>query len=230
MNISNLKSDVYFLTRSTTASYPNSDLVRNINIAYQNTARLIWESCGGWQYDDSNSTTLPIAKGSLVHNQQDYTLPSTAQRVHEVNIKNANGEWVKLLPLDWNDIGSPAEFLKSANAPIYYDLVGRSIMLYPPPSSAYCTLASGLAVYVDRDVTEFTTTGTTTTPGFAVQFHRILSYSASLDFEQDSKQRELLIVQKDRLEKGLTRFYAKRGSEVKSVLRPSAKRAWKQYI
>ena len=103
MNVSNLILDTHFLCGSTSASYPNADLIRNINIAYQDTARLIWSSAGGWQFDDSNLTTLPIAKTTLVHSQQDYSLPSTCQRVEEVVIKNSAGDWIKLKPFDIHD-------------------------------------------------------------------------------------------------------------------------------
>jgi hypothetical protein len=83
VTIGTLKSQINFLCGSTSATYPDADKVRNMNIAYQDVARLIWESASGWQYDDSNATTLPIAKGSLVHNQQDYSLPSTETKLYQ---------------------------------------------------------------------------------------------------------------------------------------------------
>ena len=230
MNISNLKSDTHFLCGSTSGTYPDADLVRNLNIAYQDVARTIWSSAGGWQFDDSNSTTLPIAKTTMVHNQQDYTLPSTTQRVEEVVVKDSSGQWTKLRPFDIHDTTiAPEEYMDSTGLPLYYDLVGRSIMLYPTPSSGYCTLASGLGVYVSRDVTEFATTATTSTPGFATPFHRILSYAAAIDFSQDSNQRQALIAQKDRLEKGLINFYKDREVEKTISVKPNHKKYWRQY-
>lgn len=232
MQISEIKSDVDFLCGSTSGTYEDSDKIRNINIAYQATTNLIWESCVDWQYDDSNSTTLPVAKGTLVHNRQDYTLPSTAQRVHRVEIQDHSGNWLRLEPFDihGNSQAMPEILGGSTGTPRFYDLVGRSVLIYPIPHSGYVTTASGIAVYVDRDVTNFATTATTTVPGFAVPFHRILSYSAAIDFVQDDARRNHLIEQKARLENQMKRFYAKRAVEQKSRFKPAARKFWRKYV
>jgi hypothetical protein len=229
--ITNLKADVHFLCGSTSASYPDADVIRNLNIAYNDTARLIWTSAGGWQFDDSNATTLPIARTTMVHNQQDYSLPSTAQRIEEVVVKDSNADWHKLKPFDIHDSTiAPEEYLETAGLPLYYDMIGRSVMLYPKPSSAYCTMASGLGIYISRDVTEFAVTASTETPGFAAPFHRILSYAAAIDFEQDQSSRQILIAQKDRLEKAMVEFYAKRNVEQTARIKPRQRKMWRQYI
>lgn len=232
MNLGQIKADVHFLCGSASGTYSDTNIVRNVNIEYQNVANLIWQSCGDWQYDDSNATTLPVSRTTMVHNQQDYTLPSTAQRVHRVEIKDSGGNWIKLQPLDihGNPQAMPEILGGTAGTPLYYDLVGRSVLLYPIPHSGYTTLASGLAVYIDRDVTEFATTATTTVPGFATPFHRILSYAASIDFIQDDTQRQRLVEQKARLEEQMKRFYSKRAVEMKTRIKPSGKKFWRQYL
>ncbi len=202
-----------------------------MNIAYNDTARLVWESAGGWQYDDSNATTLPIAKTTMVHNQQDYSLPTDAQRLEAVVVKDTGGNWNKLRPFDIHDTTiAPSEYLEGTGLPLYYDCIGRSVMLYPTPGSAYCTLASGLGIYVSRNVTEFAVTASSETPGFATPFHRILSYAVALDFLQDNAQKQFLIVQKDRLERGLVNFYSKREVEVTPSIKPRARKSWRQYL
>lgn len=232
MNITQLKSDVDFLCGSTSGTYPDADKIRNINIAYQNVATEIWRSADGWQYDDTNQTTLPWAKTTMVHNQQDYTLPSTAQFIHRLEVKDSSGNWTKLRPLDMSDVSiALPEYQETAGIPIYYDLVGRSLMLYPAPSSAYCTLASGLAVYVDRDVIEFPVTATTTTPGFATAFHRILSYAAAIDFVQDKAEKDRLIALKTQLEQNMKNTYSRRNVERPSRIRPrGSNRGSRQYM
>lgn len=231
MNISQIKSDINFLCGATSGTYPDADKVRNVNIAYQDVARLIWESAAGWQYDDSNATTLPVVKTTMVHGQQDYSLPATTQRIEEVIAKDSSGNWQKLKQFDIHDVTiALPEYLEGTGMPTHYDLQGRSLLLYPTPSSAYATLASGLAVYINRDVTEFSVTATSTTPGFATPFHRILSYAASLDFLQDNQQRQFLALQKQKLEDGLTRFYSKRNVEFKSQIKPASKKRWRSWI
>jgi len=232
MTVSELDSDVDFLCGYTSATYSPTNKRRNMNIAYADVARIIWESDGGWRFDDTNATTLPKAYTTLVHNQQDYTLPTTAQRITRVEVKDVNGNWLKLNPLDPQEVhtGLP-EFLGGENGtPLYYELTGRSLLLYPTPSSASVTLTSGLMLFVDRDVTELAVTATTTEPGFAKPFHRILAYAASIDFTQDQNQRQFLAMQKDRLEEGMKRFYSKRAPEVKTAIKPSARKAWRKYV
>ncbi len=210
------------------SSYALADITRNINNAYLDTIRRIWDCAAGWQYDDSNQTTLPVGYTTLVHNQQDYEIPSTAQRVARIEVKNSNGDFELLKQIDVHDIGiAMPELLETAGMPVYYDLVGRSIMLYPIPTSGSVTLASGIAVYVDREPTLFTTASTTAEPGFASPFHKILSYAAAIDFVQDKATQDRLVAMKARLEAGLTQFYSKRNVERKAQIRPS--KNWRQY-
>jgi len=231
MNISQIKSDVDFLCGSTSATYPDASKIRNINNAYQDVARVIWTSANGWEYDDSNYSTLPIAKTTLVHNQQDYSLPTTALRIERVQVKDNTGVWQKLDPISIFDmtLATQQEF-NTPGLPIYYDLVGNSLMLYPTPASGSVTLSAGLQIFTNRSVSEFPLTAATTEPGFAIPFHKILSYAASIDFTQDFEQRKFLILQKDRLEKGMIGFYSKRGAELKTRILPAGKKRWRDYL
>jgi len=231
MNVSELDSDIDFLCGSTSATYSPTNKRRNMNIAYRDVCSIIWESDGGWRYDDSNATDLPKANTTLVHNQQDYSLPSTAQQVDRVEILDSEGNYIKLKPLDMNEVttGLPEFLGGNSGTPLYYELVGRSVLLYPTPASGYVTLASGLQIYVDRDITDLALTATTTEPGFASSFHRILSYAAAIDFTQDDRQRQFLAVQKDRLEQMMRRFYSKRAPEIKTKVKPGGRKKWRQY-
>lgn len=232
MNLQNLKDDVDFFCGSTSGTYSDANKVRNMNVAYHDVARLIWDSADGWNYDDKNNATIPRAYTTLTHNTQDYAVPTTAQRIHRIEIKDHNSNWTKLRPLDLADIqsASPEYLGGSSGQPLYYDLIGNRIMLYPAPHSGYVTLASGMAVYLDRDVTEFAVTATTTVPGFATAFHRLLSYAAALDFLQDDKQKAFLAQQKQRLEQGLIRFYSRRSTENQTGLKPAGKKRWRQLL
>lgn len=230
MNIQTIKQDIDFLCGSTSASYPDAAKIRNVNISYGDISRTIWDSTSGWQYDDSNATTLPVGYAPLSHGIQDYTLPATTQRIYRVEIKDSSGNFQKLQQLNYGDVDvSMPEFYEARGMPIYYDLVGRSLLLYPSPASGSVTLLSGLAVYFDREVTEFNTTATTTVPGFATPFHRILSYSAALDFLQDASQRQFIANQKQRLEEGLVKFYSRRNVDYDPRVKPSAKKRWKMW-
>ena len=231
MTFTKLKEDIYFLCGATSATYLNADITRNINIHYDNIARTIWESDGTWNFDDGNNTDLPVAFRTVSNASATYLIPTTAIRIEQVEIKDGNGNWNKLKPINYHDLSiSPDEFLNGSGLPLYYMLEGTQISLYPAPGTGYVTMASGMGVRLSRNVTEFATTATTTEPGFARPFHRILSYATALDFAQDNQQRQFFMVQKQMLEEGMKRFYAKRGAELKTRIKPATKRRWRGYI
>lgn len=166
-----------------TSSYTIHDFIRNANAWYRKANSWIWEASSIWEYDDANQTTLPIATTNLVAAQQDYELPSTAQRVIRVEACNSSGDWVQLKQIDQSEISDAmTEFQETDGMPYYYDVIGSSLMLYPAPSASDVTLAAGLKLYFARDISEFSVTQTDTEPGFADNFHRVLSLGAALDY------------------------------------------------
>lgn len=232
LNKNGLVQDTLFLSNTTTASYPLEDIVRNLNQAYYTTSRLIWDCADGWHYDDLNNTDYPTAYVTLSSGVQRYAIPSTAQRIWRVEVKNEVGDWKKLQALDdvSLDDTSLREYLETAGMPVYYNLVGNQIEFYPAPSDSYVDLASGCAVFVDRNITEFTTAGTTACPGFAAPFHRILSLQAAIDFTTDANVLKKLYSEKNEMTDGLRKFYSNRELEEDSQITPQGKRFWRQYI
>jgi hypothetical protein len=226
-----LVNDVWFLTNSTSESYPLVDVTRNLNRAYEDTVALIWQLADDWQYDSSNVNDLPILYRTVANASASYNIPSTAQQIHRVEIKDNNSDWHRLTLLDYRDVSvAMPEFRTDTGLPVYYDLVGSQIVLYPPPGTGYVTMSSGMAVYVSRDVSLFTTASTTATPGFAPQFHRVLSLSAALDFEKDPQQRQYLLLSKQKVEESMKRFYSSRATERRISIKPANKKNWRQYL
>jgi hypothetical protein len=193
------------------SSYALADITRNLNNAYLEVTPKIWAASYLWRYDDSNKTNLPIAYTTITNGQQDYSLPSDAQTIREVRIKQGSN-YVPLTQVNVDD------FNGGSGSPTGYCPLGRSILLDPTPSS---TILSGLAVYVDREPTLFTTASTTEEPGFASSFHKILSYSAAIDFVQDKATQDRLVAMKARLENQMIAFYSKRNIERKANIRPA---------
>jgi len=231
MDIDAIVADIDFLCGTTSATYPTGDKERNINTAYHDVARLIWESDGSWNFVDSGDTSTPnLATLTMGHASASYTVPTTAIRIDQIEVKDANGDWTKLTYKSYEDLyQSPEEYLSSAGLPINYALEGNEIRLFPPPHSASVTLSSGLAVRLDPEVTELRISASTTTPGIPSAFRKIVSYAAAIDFSQDRKQIELWMTHKARLERGLVRFYGHRGSEAKKVIKPRHSRRWRKY-
>ena len=196
----------------------------DINAWYRRVNVWIWENSGAWQYDDSNQTDLPIATTTLVANQQDYEMDSEAQAVEGVSVKNKEGDFIRLTQIDKSEFAQdPASFYEEAGMPIYYDLVGRSIFLYPKPAAAEVTVASGLKLYFSRDITEFTYDDTTDSPGFMTAFHKILSLGASMDYARSFSMndkvsqftQEILNIKED-----LKQVYGQRDTDYKNQIKP----------
>lgn len=163
---------------------------RLLNEGLNRVTSLLLKSDGRWQFDDSNHTDLPIGTTDLVttvgSEQQDYEFAVTHLKVLGVEVMNADGNWVNLVPLDQLDLmnsgNSVTDFLKTAGMPQYYDKIGRSIFLYPKPLGTAVTSTAGLKVRFQRPPSYFVYTDTTKVPGFNSLYHRLVALIASRDY------------------------------------------------
>lgn len=230
MNYTNLRADARYLCGATSGTYADADVMRNMNIAYQRAATLIWEADPTYAFDDRNNTDGPVAYRTVANASASYMIPTTALRIRQVEIKDGSGDWQKLTPINYAELSiSPEEYFTGTGTPTNYAIEGNEIRLFPAPGTGYVTMASGMAVRLQRAPTDAAVTATTTEPGFATAYHRYLSYSAAVDFTQDPKQREFLLIQKDRLERGLVRFYGRWAGEYKSRIKPNSKKNPRRY-
>ncbi len=230
MTINEIRNEVRFFTKTDATSFPDADLIRCVNRWYVQVVSWIWRSVGTWEYDDRNHPTLSIGTAHLRHEQQDYELPVNAQKVDRVEVLGSDGNWKKLNPIDKSQIGiALAEYRKTAGMPLEYDLIGRSVMLYPRPSRDNVILVKGLRIYVSRNVIKFRTTDTTKEPGFVEGFHRILSLGTSMDYciANELRTKELNFRRQifggettTGLKRELQKFYGTRHREFRTRLRP----------
>lgn len=231
MQVSELDADTNFLCGSTSGTYLRVDKRRNQNIEYQRIATLIWDSDSTWNYDDSNNTNSPVAYRTVANASASYLVPTTAIRIEGVEIKDNGGNWTKLKPITYHELPvAPDAYFTAVGLPMQYMLQGNEIRLFPPPGTNNVTMSSGMAVRLSRAVTELGVSATSTTPGFATPFHRMLSFAASIDFVQDNQQKQFLMLQKDRLEKGLIKFYSHRADDFPGRLNPRTKTYNRQWL
>ena len=211
------------------SAYSLADITRNINNAYQEVGTLIMRAAGAWQFDDSNNTAAPVTYITLGHSSASYTIPTTVFNIEGVEVKDNSGNWEKLVQMDYHDLTiSPEEYDSIAGTPRKYDLNGQEIRLYPAPSTASVGTTTAMALRTSRNVTLFTTASTTAVPGYNPAFHKILSYSAAIDFVEDKGAQDRLVAMKTRLEQGLVQFYSKRNVARNSALR--TKRRFNRYL
>lgn len=160
-----------------------------INQANQDVAIALMQADKRWQYDDFNNTDLPRAAATLVAGQRDYTLPAASSSGNAATLLGI----VKVVVLDANTTPQERELkltdktelelnnnYSTSALPLVYKLIGNSIKIWPAADAGVnVTLASGLIIYFKRTPVEFTTSTTTTQPGFMAPFHDIIEFAAA---------------------------------------------------
>lgn len=175
------------MVNTTVSLYPLTEKARAANKTNRMVWAMIFDAYGGWQYDDSNNTVdFPIATTTLNVGQADYDLPSTAITLRDVEILPSSTATVyqKLIEITQENITelglSEASLFTSTGVPRYYRPIGSSIKLYPAPNY---TVSSSLRSTFDRGSTSFAPTGNDTQqPGFAPEFHEVISVGMALEY------------------------------------------------
>lgn len=181
MTYSDIKTKVYFYTKTNSNSLGDSVIVTLINSAVDRPTSLIMQYDRRWNWDDTNQTDLPIATADLVTNQQDYQLSVAFLEILRVELKDSNGNWTKLEPFNQSDLKytTLTDYQKTAGTPIQYELIGSSVFLYPKPSY---TQTASLKIYYQRPASYFISTDTTKQPGFNSMYHELVPLWASYQY------------------------------------------------
>jgi len=209
--------DIDFWVGTNSSSYPLADKTRNVNERSKMVWSWIFDSYGGAIFDDSNQTDLPQSVGTLTSGQSTYPVPSGTLAIEGVEVKNASGIWIKLVPITAEQIrerNAMGEFHKTSATPIYYRVVGETIQIYP---AANWTQSSSFKVFYNRGMSDFASTDTTKQPGFVSPFHRAVSVGAALDYAIKNPQigkKELLELEWAKYEKAIKSFYTARFKEL----------------
>lgn len=186
-----LNTLIDFLSDSDDTNFPVARKVHLLNAALEEVVGKIINADGTWQYDDTNFTDLPVGTGTLVEGQEAYSFSSDYLQIEAIEIKNADGLFERISPLDHQELGgvSPQEYFgidSSGNAekgfPRYFDQMGDTIRLYPAPTSTDVTLSGGIKVYFKRKPDLFTTSDTTQEPGIPSPYHSMLAYMAAIPY------------------------------------------------
>ncbi len=197
-----------------------AEFVLSANFGLDRVVSMIMRADGTWQWDDTNNTDRQIATSGLKANQPDYSIAITFLKVKKVRIKDSSGNWITLKPIDRRQL-SDAQLTADAGDPKYYDKLGNSFVLYPQPSY---TSAGGLEIQFQRGASYFVFDDTTKEPGFASQFHRLISLYGSLDYcEQNDLEKRVKKIQNKitAMEAELVEFYSSRDTDQKVGLRTS---------
>jgi hypothetical protein len=181
-----LVSDITFWTGVDTTKYTLKARARSANAALGVAWMIIFESYGGAKFMDDNqsdtSSGLPYSDQTITSGTGLYPQPTGAVTIEGVEMMNVASTPLRpLFPMTHEEFmarGGDAAF-PSNGVPQWYMWQGDVLRLLPIPNF---TLASALRIFFGKAMTKFASTDTTASPGFAADFHRYLSISASLDW------------------------------------------------
>lgn len=216
MTLSDIKNRVYLLTKTNSTSFPAADLLIALNTALNRVGSLILQSDGRWSWDDDNQSDLPIATTTITSGQQDYSLPVSYLKITRVEIKlNGATGFTLLTPFDEQDDKVWALDNTGTGSPMFYDLQGRSVFLYPIPNY---TQAASLKIYFQRGPYEFSSSELSTgslSPGFSSLFHDLIPLWIAYDFYLANDQSQVggLLTEIQRKETELIKYYSLRNKD-----------------
>ena len=159
------------MAKSNPTSFPIKIKTLYANMGVREIWSWIFESYGGWQYDDSNYTDLPEATTELIANQKQYSLPIESAHLMGVAYKDESGTWHQLKPITLEKIqeyGAEDEFENTTGNPEWYRPLSNGFKVYP---AANFSQDASIKVNVSRDISGFVVGDTTKTPGFVSTFH-----------------------------------------------------------
>lgn len=240
MTISDINAFARFLSDSDTTSYTAANLLITVNNAYEEVVgKIIVGTNGGWNFDDFNFTTHPIATTTLVSGQQDYAFDTSLLILEGLDVLTKDGIYLELFPIDKSEIRERfgialSEYAKTNGLPREYDKQGSSVFLYPAPDNGITvTLAAGLKAYFKRTASIYTSAEVTTgtkTPGFASPFHPIISYMAALPYCMNYKKDRVSMLMNfigewgdqgrpaTGMKKQILDFYSRRSQDERSIM------------
>lgn len=170
-----------------------------LNYGLDQTLAVILQTDGRWQYDDSNYDNLPNATTNLLDGVRNYTLDSSHLKVVGVEVKDNEGNFYPLKQIDYREIRqsrqSESEFFEESGRPIFYDVVGDQLKLYPAPKTSDVTETAGLKLFYQRESDYFAYTDTNKEFGIPRTLHDIpVAFACGKYAKQNSmseKAREL---------------------------------------
>jgi len=197
--------------------YSLADRTRNINIVWDEAVVELYKADPNWNWDDTTNTDLPCATTDLIASQDHYSILDSALVIHEVRIKDSNGEMVTLTPAlrrEFTDselqaTGSPNKFFKLGNA------------IFPLPIPDYGA-SEGVEIEFQRGGNHFVSADTTKEPGFNPQFHQFLSIGAALRYAIANGMKEKIAqlrADKEMIRTAMAEYYNRRSPDERPKFR-----------
>lgn len=187
LNKTQLDALIHRNCKTATASYSVADMTADENLAMDYVLSLIFNKSSVWQFDDTNFTDYPILTTDLVSGQRDYAFTTDNSGnlildIFRVMVMGEDGVFRDLEAINQNEKDSQSTIADGQNltgTPTSYAKTGNGIFLDKIPSY---NKTGGLKIYVNREMSHFTTADTTKKAGFAGHLHEYLALRPSYYF------------------------------------------------
>jgi hypothetical protein len=220
-NEQGIVQEIDSICNSDSNSYPIKAKTRRVNNALDRFFTLAVKADGRWELDGTDHTDYPISVTDIENGKIDYTFPPELLEIFRVEIKDENGNWREIYPIDQQDYKGQAsdEFMKEPSQPMYYDKKYGSIWLYP---SANYDQDDSLKIHYNRKFKRMASTDLAVVPGIPEIFHPYLARYASLPFlVEKAKANKNDIAEMIRADEDeITKYYSRRARDSKSQALP----------
>jgi hypothetical protein len=202
-----------------TTTYPLTKFTRAANKGLDKAITLIFKSDARWKWDDANNTSdLPIAYSDLEADQSDYGIAVTHLKIRRMRVTDTEGNWITIERKTRREL-TDAQLNAESSTPTSYDIVGNSLIFNPAPSystDGAATNASGIEMQLQRGASYFDIADTTKKPGFASQFHQLVSLYAAEEYcAKNDMPKRLAVIQNAiiKMEGDVQLFYSQRDED-----------------
>lgn len=195
--LADVQNKIYKLTGTDSTSYPNSEMLIDLNLSLQNVVGSILDAQDESDYDDPRNTDYPIYTFPLSTNR-DYSIAQSygILKVKDFSVSYDGTNFYRATPIDMSDFstGNASSSATTQNATIdaqfsitspRYDYKYGSIFLYPKATQAQVDAGATGIVEFFREPVEFTSaelTAGTVIPGIDNTFHMMLAYGAAFEY------------------------------------------------
>lgn len=211
------------LSDTDSEQFPIEELTNYVNMGLDEFTRIAIMSDGNWKFDGSNHSDEPEESINLVASQANYALTTSSVEllvIERVEALDANGNYYLLRPINYDEIGDRplSQIFNSEGDPIYYDLRGNDVFVYPTPAS---NRTNGLKIFYKRNVEKFVKTDTTKEPGIPSIFQPFLPVYAAYRKAIADNLANLAVLKADldTWESKISTYYAKRNQTTNPRLR-----------
>lgn len=197
MTLSDIQNKIYSLTDTDSTSYPNANMLIDLNLWNQKIVSMIIDSQDEGSYDDPLNTSYPIFKTLLTANR-DVQIPTSIRslKVKNLSVSYDGVNLYRAEPLDIDETYLPVSDAANTTAQAFidanmsrtaprYDVKFGSFWLYPMPTATDVANGAYMVSEFFRQPVDFTSSDLTTgtlVPGFDASFHAMLAYGPAMEY------------------------------------------------